>query len=179
MLSFNCQECFPHILLFLSYTATGAAIVLLPIRYVFMRRNEVFMEMKQQFFKHTSVNRTFFIMVLIAALLTGLFAPAMVRHSGAASPFIILSSYRSSLKIGQEMVLSAVTSDLSYPSFTSSASSIASVNVYGVITAKKPAPARSKSNPVNPKPIVRFKSFQRQSPSTKRHFHWKSSRHSN
>ena len=95
------------------------------------------MEMKQQFFKHTSVNRTFFIMVLIAALLTGLFAPAMVRHSGAASPFIILSSYRSSLKIGQEMVLSAVTSDLSYPSFTSSASSIASVNVYGVITAKK------------------------------------------
>ena len=68
------------------------------------------MEMKQQFFKHTSVNRTFFIMVLIAALLTGLFAPAMVRHSGAASPFIILSSYRSSLKIGQEMVLSAVTS---------------------------------------------------------------------
>jgi len=89
------------------------------------------MEMKQQFFKHTSVNRTFFIMVLIAALLTGLFAPAMVRHSGAASPFIILSSYRSSLKIGQEMVLSAVTSDLSYPS------SIASVNVYGVITAKK------------------------------------------
>ena len=35
------------------------------------------------------------------------------------------------------MVLSAVTSDLSYPSFTSSASSIASVNVYGVITAKK------------------------------------------
>ena len=76
------------------------------------------MEMKQQFFKHTSVNRTFFIMVLIAALLTGLFAPAMVRHSGAASPFIILSSYRSSLKIGQEMVLSAVTSDLSYPSFT-------------------------------------------------------------
>ena len=114
MLSFNCQECFPHILLFLSYTATGAAIVLLPIRYVFMRRNEVFMEMKQQFFKHTSVNRTFFIMVLIAALLTGLFAPAMVRHSGAASPFIILSSYRSSLKIGQEMVLSAVTSDLSW-----------------------------------------------------------------
>ena len=52
------------------------------------------MEMKQQFFKHTSVNRTFFIMVLIAALLTGLIAPAKVRHSGAASPFIILSSYQ-------------------------------------------------------------------------------------
>ena len=99
------------------------------------------MEMKQQFFKHTSVNRTFFIMVLIAALLTGLFAPAMVRHSGAASPFIILSSYRSSLKIGQEMVLSAVTSDLSYPSFTSSASSIASVLLTTEsLVADKPEP---------------------------------------
>lgn len=59
------------------------------------------------------------------------------KRSKAASPLIILSKYAATMNIGEEYLLKAVTSDLSFPKFKSSQSSIASVNAFGLITAKK------------------------------------------
>jgi uncharacterized protein YjdB len=52
-------------------------------------------------------------------------------------PFILLSCYRKSIPIDGEFLLVAVTSTGKMPRFTSSQSSIASVNTYGVVTGKK------------------------------------------
>lgn len=51
--------------------------------------------------------------------------------------FVVLSNYTMKLPIGGESYLIAVTSNGKRPTFKSSASSIASVNTYGLITAKK------------------------------------------
>lgn len=50
--------------------------------------------------------------------------------------FVVLNCYNRTMKIGEERYLVAVSSDGSLPSFKSSKSSIASVNTYGLITAK-------------------------------------------
>ncbi len=52
--------------------------------------------------------------------------------------FVILNSYSKTMKIGDEQYLLAITSNGKKPSFSSSDSKIASVNIYGKITAKKP-----------------------------------------
>lgn len=74
--------------------------------------------------------------LLIVCCMAGMIGYSAV-HSKAASPWIILSSYKTTLHIGQEFHLTAVTSDLSFPSFSSTGSSIASVDAYGRITGKK------------------------------------------
>ncbi len=52
-------------------------------------------------------------------------------------PFVILSDYHATADIGDEIYLIAVTSNGKSPSWKSSSSSIASVNTYGIVTAKK------------------------------------------
>ena len=51
--------------------------------------------------------------------------------------FILLSSYKETMNIGEERYLLAITTNGEMPTFKSSSSTIASVNTYGKITAKK------------------------------------------
>lgn len=61
-----------------------------------------------------------------------------VQKVQAASGYslVVLSNYSKTLKIGDEFYLIAVTSTGNKPTFSSSSSSVASVNTYGKITAK-------------------------------------------
>lgn len=51
--------------------------------------------------------------------------------------FVVLDRYAKTMKIGDEFYLLAITSTGKKPSFSSSSSSVASVNTYGKVTAKK------------------------------------------
>lgn len=68
-----------------------------------------------------------------------LFTPLtrMTVDASVFSPVILLTSYSRTMSIGDEYQLIAIASDASLPKFKSSKSSIASVNTYGLITAKK------------------------------------------
>ena len=57
-------------------------------------------------------------------------------------PFLVLTCYENTLEIGDEYQLIAVTSNGKIPTFKSSNSKVASVNTYGVITAKAAGTAR-------------------------------------
>lgn len=70
---------------------------------------------------------------IIAGLL---FAPAATRTASAARTFIVLTQYQASLSAGQEFYLGAVVSSGRLPSFKSSNAKVASVNSYGLVTAK-------------------------------------------
>lgn len=76
-------------------------------------------------------------LVLTFTLLLTICMPAQISSAAAKAPWIVLSSYSRTMKIGQEFRLLAITSDLSRPSFSSSSRSIATVDTYGLITAKK------------------------------------------
>lgn len=81
--------------------------------------------------------RKFGVLFMVLALVSGVLSPFCRQTAQAAAPLILLSCYQSTLNINQELQLIAVTSDLSLPTYSSSASSIASVNAYGRIHAKK------------------------------------------
>lgn len=55
----------------------------------------------------------------------------------ALPPVIVLTKYSKTMAVGEEFCLIAVASNGKQPTFKSSKSSIASVNTYGLITAKK------------------------------------------
>ena len=56
--------------------------------------------------------------------------------------FVVLNTYEQTMNIGDEYRLCAVTSNGKKPTFSSSDSKIASVNTYGLITAKKAGTAK-------------------------------------
>lgn len=58
-------------------------------------------------------------------------------HTSDLFPFIILSQYEAALDIGDEFYILAVTSNGKQATWKSSNSSVASVNTYGIVTAKK------------------------------------------
>lgn len=67
-------------------------------------------------------------------------SPVLAIESHAQSdsyPWVFLSTYREELSIGDEFYLIAVTSTGKKATYKSSDSSIASVNTYGLVTAKK------------------------------------------
>lgn len=76
--------------------------------------------------------------LVMGLLLSGRVSVATVsaRSSNTLS-FVILSDYSRSLDIGDCFYLSAIASNGDIPTFKSSSSSIASVNTYGLVTAKK------------------------------------------
>lgn len=53
-------------------------------------------------------------------------------------PLVVLSTYQQTLQVGDEFPLLAVTSNGKRPTFHSSNSKVASVNSYGLVTAKSP-----------------------------------------
>lgn len=83
--------------------------------------------------RHTS----FLVIMLALSMLFSSITAA--EHSEAASkrPLIVLSCYSRTLKIGQELRLRAITSNLSFPHYSSSKRSVASIDSTGLITAKK------------------------------------------
>lgn len=68
-----------------------------------------------------------------------IFSISSVQAAKASNPFtfVMLSQYQSTMDIGDEIYLIALTSNLKKPTWKSSNSSVASVNTYGKITAKK------------------------------------------
>lgn len=58
-------------------------------------------------------------------------------YAASGYEYVLLTSYSRTMKIGDEYLLAAVTSTGKKPKFSSSDSSVASVNAYGKITAKK------------------------------------------
>ncbi len=62
---------------------------------------------------------------------------SVTAHAAEGYAYILLDSYAKTLKIGEEAFLIAITSTGKKPSFSSSDSTVASVNTYGKITAKK------------------------------------------
>ncbi|MCI8992607.1 MAG: hypothetical protein HFG80_07785 [Eubacterium sp.] len=80
-----------------------------------------------------------FLLLLLSILICWPLTPFSV--SAANIPPIILSSYQKQMNISDEYQLIAVTSNGKLPTFKSSNSAVASVNTYGVVTAKKPGEA--------------------------------------
>lgn len=76
-------------------------------------------------------------MFLLLALLCSICIPRQNVSAAAKAPLIILSKYSNTMKIGQEFCLAAFTSDFSIPTYSSSSRAIASVDSYGLVTAKK------------------------------------------
>ena len=91
--------------------------------------------------KHNFLHAVIAVLVMIFVLFPFWFSPAEV-HAAPSIGFVILNSYSRTMKIGDEYYLIAATSNGKKPTFTSSNSSVASVNTYGKITAKKAGTAK-------------------------------------
>ncbi len=76
------------------------------------------------------------IILLLLAIFTN-FTTA-THASAKLAPMILLSDYEKEMKIGEEDYLYAYSSDGRIPKFSSSDRKIATVDIYGKITAKKP-----------------------------------------
>lgn len=79
---------------------------------------------------------TLFILLSICSLIL---QPTVTTHAASNEfpPLVLLSHYRASIPIDGQFTLIAVCSNGALPRFSSSKSSIASVNTYGVVTGKK------------------------------------------
>lgn len=73
--------------------------------------------------------------LLLAVLLTA--APQPVRAKVKLPKAVVLTCYKKTMNIGDEYRLIAIPTRLVQPTFKSSDSKVASVNTYGLITAKK------------------------------------------
>lgn len=94
-----------------------------------------------KFFNQSNKTRKCITAFLLFALLCSICLP-MQSASAAKTPWIVLSKYSNTMKIGQEFYLNAVTSDLSIPTYSSSSRAIASVDSYGLVSAKKAGTCR-------------------------------------
>ena len=85
------------------------------------------------------VARIWGVAILSAVVLFATIIISSAAHAEAASPaLVILSRYNCTMKIGQSFYLTGFSSNGKWVRFTSSSSRIASVNTYGLVTAKKP-----------------------------------------
>lgn len=90
-----------------------------------------------KFFNKSNKTRKSITVFLLLALLCSICIPMQNVSAAAKDPLIILSKYSNTMKIGQEFYLTAITSDFSIPTYSSSSRSIATVDTYGLVTAKK------------------------------------------
>ncbi len=85
-----------------------------------------------------SRTKKYLLSILICCLLPFISSTTQTYPAKAASiEFVLLSQYKATMDIGDELYIIAVTTNGDMPSWKSSSSSIASVNTYGKITAKK------------------------------------------
>ncbi len=79
-----------------------------------------------------------FLLTLIVSLsVLSLTIPTLHVSASSLFSFIILSQYKATADIGDDIYIAAVTSTGKKPTWKSSDSKIASVNTYGVVTSKK------------------------------------------
>lgn len=83
----------------------------------------------------TSIKR-FFVSILLCTFLISLLPAQAIKAANPLS-FIILTKYRVTMDIGDDTYIVALPSNGKKPTWRSSNSSIASVNTYGRVTAKK------------------------------------------
>lgn len=77
------------------------------------------------------------VFAIIVMLVLEMSAGRMVSAKSTSLAFVVLSDYHRTLNIGDSFYLTAIASNGEIPTFRSSSSSIASVNTYGLVTAKK------------------------------------------
>ena len=74
---------------------------------------------------------------MVSMLLFSGFTDNTQAYAASGYEYVLLAKYSKTMKIGDEYFLAAVTSTGKKPRFSSSDSAVASVNTYGMITAKK------------------------------------------
>lgn len=77
------------------------------------------------------------LLLLVAVVCMSSVMPMEVYAESDSYPWVFLSTYKEELSIGDEFYLIAVTSTGKKATYKSSDSSVASVNTYGLVTAKK------------------------------------------
>ncbi len=81
--------------------------------------------------------------LIILLLMNSLYPVGCPAHAATKIPnFIVLTAYSKTVRIGSEFYLGAFASNGRYPKWKSSNSKVASVNTYGLVTAKKAGKAR-------------------------------------
>lgn len=80
-----------------------------------------------------------FLSIILSIVLVGTVIPSHNSSASLSNPFsfILLSKYKSTMDIGDELYLMALTSNGKKATWKSSNSKVASVNTYGMVTAKK------------------------------------------
>ncbi|QNU67715.1 Ig domain-containing protein [Ruminiclostridium herbifermentans] len=77
------------------------------------------------------------LLALILCFITIFSIPIQTLYASSSLSFILLSKYSAVVDIGNQFYIFALTSNAKDPTWKSSDSSIASVNTYGLVTAKK------------------------------------------
>lgn len=96
------------------------------------------MTMKHLLWKQLNV----FLVILIVLNLIGSSGCPVTAATRKIPAFILLTKYSKTLNIGNEFYVGAITSNGKTPTWRSSNSRIASVNTYGLVTAKKSGHAK-------------------------------------
>ena len=86
-----------------------------------------------------SIFKKIYLPILLCIVLIGASLPNQTVSAAVSNPFpfILLTKYNATLDIGDELYIMAITSNLKQPTWKSSNSKVATVNTYGIITAKK------------------------------------------
>ena len=74
---------------------------------------------------------------MVSMLLFSSYSGITTVYAASGYEYVLLTKYSKTMKIGDEYYLTAITSTGKKPKFSSSDSTVASVNTYGKITAKK------------------------------------------
>ena len=98
-------------------------------------------------------NRVVVFLVLVL-FCTSFFLNLYSSQASSGYSFIILSRYNCNMKIGQSFFLAGIASNGKRITWKSSKSSIASVNTYGQVTAKKAVNLRSIPSTEDPRCVI-------------------------
>ena len=86
---------------------------------------------------------------MVSMLLFSSYSGITTVYAASGYEYVLLTKYSKTMKIGDEYYLTAITSTGKKPKFSSSDSTVASVNTYGKITAKKAGNAMITANIAN------------------------------
>lgn len=93
--------------------------------------------------KHTLQHQLIFFLVILSILSNTCSIGCPAKAASKKIPaFILLTKYSKTMQIGDEFHLGAITSNGDFPTWKSSNSRVASVNTYGLVTAKKGGKAK-------------------------------------
>lgn len=93
-------------------------------------------------FKKSSQKSYLLSFIIIFCLSIQLIFTTSTAYALDIPPFVMLNTYEKTMKIGEEFFVVAITSNGKFPKYKSSNSKVASVNTYGMVTAKKSGTAK-------------------------------------